>query len=387
MRILMIVHVPWSQNLGGSRVQLELAEEFRKMGHTVEKFSYEDAFPHKQSRLEALTSNFSAKAKVFVKENSHRFDIIEAHQTDLPYSKKKLDFKGLLVGRSVGLIPMYKIFDEEAKAKLQERTTIKSFVKQLISYPSYRRRYMDVLPSFQACDIINVANQDELAYVTEIMKLGHKCVSFPFGLSDQRQTEFSQAVLPVNTRLANKQVAFVGNWCYRKGSKDWGEIIRRIQLQVPDANFLFLGTGFNREKVLQDLKISNIDCVKVIPEFNSKQLPSLLSSATVGAFPSYIEGFGFAVLEKLACGLPTVTYDVPGPREMMQHLNPEWMVPAGDVEKFSDQVVKLLTLSEEKYSSLSNKCLEVAQLFSWNDIATKTIKVYLDILEKIQTNQ
>ena len=78
---------------------------------------------------------------------------------------------------------------------------------------------------------------------------------------------------------------------------------------------------------------------------------------------------------------------VPGPREMMQHLNPEWMVPAGDVEKFSDQVVKLLTLSEEKYSSLSNKCLEVAQLFSWNDIATKTIKVYLDILEKIQTNQ
>ena len=382
----MIVHLPWSQNLGGSRVQVELAEEFRKMGHIVEKYSYEDAFPHKQSRLEILTCNFSAKAKTFVKENAHRFDIIEAHQTDLPYSKEELNFKGLLVARSVGLIPMYMISDNEAKAKWQEKITLKAYARQIISYSSTRRRQTDVLRSFQVCDLINVANQDELIYVKEVMKLGHKCVCFPFGLSNQRQTEFTKAVLPARTRLAIKQVVFIGSWGYRKGSKDWGEIVWRIRSQVPNANFLFLGTGFNRETVIEDLKISNVNWIKVIPEFNSEKLPYLLSSATVGAFPSYIEGFGFAVLEKLACGLPTVTYNVPGPREMMKYLDPQWMVPLGDIEKFSDQVVRLLNLNEEDYSCLSKKCLEVAQMFSWSNIAIKTSEVYLEHLKQVQAN-
>jgi hypothetical protein len=45
LQILMILHMPWNRNLGGSHVQLELAEEFRKLGHKVEKFDLYDAFP------------------------------------------------------------------------------------------------------------------------------------------------------------------------------------------------------------------------------------------------------------------------------------------------------------------------------------------------------
>lgn len=37
LKILMMLHMPWERNLGGSRVQLELAEEFIKLGHEVEK--------------------------------------------------------------------------------------------------------------------------------------------------------------------------------------------------------------------------------------------------------------------------------------------------------------------------------------------------------------
>jgi hypothetical protein len=36
-----------------------------------------------------------------------------------------------------------------------------------------------------------------------------------------------------------------------------------------------------------------------------------LSTATVGAFPSYVEGLTFAVLEKLAARVPTVACDAP----------------------------------------------------------------------------
>ena len=33
-------------------------------------------------------------------------------------------------------------------------------------------------------------------------------------------------------------------------------------------------------------------------------LPQLLSDCTVAAFPSYVEGFGLAVVEQLAAGIP-----------------------------------------------------------------------------------
>ena len=56
---------------------------------------------------------------------------------------------------------------------------------------------------------------------------------------------------------------------------------------------------------------------------------------TVGAFPSYVEGFGLAVLEQLAAGLPTVAYNLPGPRDILKSTLPDLLVPCGDAEKFA----------------------------------------------------
>lgn len=393
LKILMIIHTPWSRNLGGPRVQLELSEEFCKLDHTVEKFSYEDAFPYKQSEFERLTCNFSLKAKTFVQTNAHRFDIIEAHQTDLPFSKQELGFNGLLVARSVGLIPMYKdALDLLEKNTRSEKETLKSLagrlkhtLKGLISYQSIKRRHDDVLPSFQSCDLINVCNFDELAYVRDVMGLGNKCLCFPFGLSQQRQNDFITNIQPAKLRLAKKEVAFIGAWSTRKGSKEWREIILRIRSQISDARFLFLGTSASKQFILQQLGLSDCDWIKIVPSYDSKELPELLSGAMVGAFPSYIEGFPHAVLEKLVCGLPTVAYDVPGARETLRYLDSNWLVPAGNIQEFSNQVVKLLSLNEEEYFNWSVKCLEVAKKFSWSEIATKTICSYSELLEQIES--
>ena len=53
------------------------------------------------------------------------------------------------------------------------------------------------------------------------------------------------------------------------------------------------------------------------PTFEEADLPSLLADCAVALFPSYVEGFGLAVLEQLAAGLPTIAYDVPGPRQIL----------------------------------------------------------------------
>ena len=123
---------------------------------------------------------------------------------------------------------------------------------------------------------------------------------------------------PPRSRLAKRKISFVGTWSPRKGAKDWGEIIRRVRALVPDARFAFFGTLTEDRNVLRDLALPQHDFVDLVAEYQPNELPKLLSDSTVGAFPSYAEGFGFAVLEQLASGIPTVAYDAPGPRSLLR---------------------------------------------------------------------
>ncbi|MDJ1175402.1 glycosyltransferase family 4 protein [Roseofilum capinflatum] len=377
LRILMILHMPWDRNLGGPRVQLELADEFHKMGHHVAKFDINDAFPNGQSSRwsEFTRPSFSSKAKDFILANGHRFDIIDAHQGNLPFTKEELNFKGLLVARSVGL---YAFCEEYARLEQQKWPQTKKGNLIANTLRSWRQKQESpyYLRSLETCDLINLPNEDEKIYVQEHWGLGDKCTVFPFGLSEKRQQLFTQAIESTSTRLNNKQVAFIGYWMQRKGSRDWGEILQRTKTKIPDVKFKFLGTGLSAEEVLKDLNLPPSDWIEVIPKYDSDELPSLLSGATVGAFPSYMEGFGFAVLEKIACGLPTVTYDIPGPREMLKYVDPSLMVPVGDVNAFVENLVSILTLERGDYEKLSQQCLEVTKTFSWPKIAADQIQLY-----------
>jgi len=396
LRILMIIHTRWSRDLGAPRVQLELAEELRALGHEVEKFSYEDAFPQAagprrqagrfSGRLRAyLASNrsFAARAAAHVRTHGHRFDVVEAHQTDLPWPKRQLGFSGLLVARSVGLIPAYREFERAAATRWPEPPSTRQVVRKLLTYPGERRRLRDVGRSFDAADLINVSNADDLATVAGPMGFGAKVVLFPFGLSEERRASFLATRASITDRLAARTVAFIGTWNHRKGTRDWPQIVERVLARMPEARFRFLGTGFDREYVMRDFSTALRPALEIVPEYRSDELPGRLADATVGAFPGYLEGFGFAVLEKLAAGLPTVAYDAPGPRDMMRRLDLPATVAAGDVRGFAELLIEILSLSPERYAERSADSTRAAAQFSWRAIAEETAATYRAAWERL----
>jgi glycosyltransferase involved in cell wall biosynthesis len=393
-RILMVIHTPWTQNLGGPRVQLELAAELRELGHEVEKFSYDDAFPRAASvrragRLGTLAGylrtnlSFAERAEAYVRANAGRFDIIDANQTDLPLSKRRLGFGGLLVARSVGLIPAYERFERFAAERWPEPRSLRREVHRALTWPGRRRRRRDVEQSFRAADLINVSNPDDLATVRDEMGYGDKVVMFPFGMSAARREAFCRRQAGVSARLATTSVAFIGNWNSRKGAKDWPSIVAGVRRRTPGARFLFLGTGLSRERVLDDFPAEVQPALEVVPSYDSEDLPDLLATATVGAFPGYLEGFGFAVLEKLAAGLPTVVYDAPGPRDLVRGQAAPELVPPGDVEAFAERVSALLALTPESYGERSRDAVRAAARFDWREIARATREVYLERWESL----
>src|SRR4051812_6768939 len=53
LKILVIMHMRWARHIGAPRVSFELAEEFRALGHSVDKFDIEDALGPQKGKLAA----------------------------------------------------------------------------------------------------------------------------------------------------------------------------------------------------------------------------------------------------------------------------------------------------------------------------------------------
>jgi glycosyltransferase involved in cell wall biosynthesis len=385
LRILAIVNVPWDPRLGAARVWIELAEEWSKAGHIVEKFCLTDAFP-KPASSPALAAIrlllFPYRAARFVRQNANRFDVIDALIGTLPFSKKSLTFRGLLVARSVGLYRLYEKFERDAAKRWPPPSKGKLIGRPFYWFFSKRARAASEA-SVRHCDLLNLPNSDELHCARDEMRLAKPAVVQPYGLSPARQQALRGAAASAETRWRNKKVVFIGMWSVRKGARDWGGIIRQIRARMPDARFLFLGTMIETKYVWDDLGFGPVDFVEIAPQFNPDELPQLLSDCAVGAFPSYVEGFGMAVVEQLAAGLPTVVYDAPGPRDILRENFPELLVAPGNTTKFSETVSKIIEDGSALYQELSERSVKTALRFSWPAIARDTAAEYRTHLNNV----
>ncbi len=383
----MILHMPWSKELGGPRTSVELADEFRRAGHVVDKYDINDAVP-KSGKLASYfrMSLFVRRAIRYVQEHGARYEVIQAEQGNLPCSKNRLKFHGLLIARSNGLVHLHA---QRERAIDRERRLLKrrqgSFGGNIMRWLAARTWGLaEVDRSFEAADAIFLINHDELDFVAD--RLGHREKAFLFhnGLSEARFAEFAAHRTAPAQRLASQQVVFIGSWAELKGSYEFPGIVRAVRAEVPAARFLFLGTGVPREVVLQEFHPEDRAACEVTATYPSPDLPSLLAHATAGVFPSYMEGFGLGVLEKLAAGIPTVAWDVPGAREMLKQCRRVSLTPAGDEAALAQSVVGILRMSLEEYSAASDEAVQIASRFRWSEIAPKMLAVYQGLLERQQ---
>jgi glycosyltransferase involved in cell wall biosynthesis len=386
LRILSIVNFPWDPRLGAARVYVELAEQWKTAGHNVEKFCLTDAFP-KPTKSRGLSTLrqvlFPYQAARYIRHNSSRFDVIDALIGTLPFPKKNLRFDGLLVARSVGLHRSYDRFIRSSRKRWPDQPRGK-FLGRLFYKLIGRRLHRNCERALGCCDLVNLLNEDEIPFLENPPRIRKPAIVQPDGLGERDRAALASAIQPPEVRLGGKEICFIGMWGLRKGARDWPEIIRRIRNQTPDVQFKFLGTMTDEQIVLNDLHLARADGVRCIPTYDPKQLPSLLGSCAVGLFPSYIEGFGLAVLEQLACGIPTIAYDVAGPRQILKPLRTTLLVPEGNATAMADRAVEILRMNASDYDALSARCRSVADQFRWEQIAAETAQQYRAALQKLR---
>ena len=373
--------MPWDARLGGARVWMELSEQWTRAGHTFEKFCLTDAFPEstssrQQSALRRLL--FPFRAARFVRRNASRFDVVDCLLGTLPFRKSRLRFKGLIVGRSIGLNRLYENFIKFSRARWPDQPRGKWI--GAIFYNFIRRRHArNAERALATSDLVNLLNEDEKPFVPH-----NRVIVEPNGLNEVERAALAGVIQPPARRLAQKEICFVGMWGLRKGSRDWPEIVRHIRAKIPGARFRFLGTMVDPATVLADLRLAEADGIRCIERFDRSELPELLGPCAVGLFPSYIEGFGLSVIEQLAAGIPTVAYDVPGPRQIFVSHRAQFLVPMGDASAMASRALEILSMNEIEYSSLSEASRGIADGFRWEKVAADTIAQYAAALARLK---
>ena len=386
LRILAIVNLPWDKRLGAARVWIELAEEWARAGHEVEKFCLTDAFPTPTSssvRATLRTALFPYRAAAYVRRHGARFDVVDCLIGTLPFRKRSLGWRGLLVARSVGLFRLYEEFLARSRRRWPDQPRGRFFGR-----PFHRvmERYFwkNSEASLRVCDLVNVPNEFERHVLEQDDSLRPIAIVQPYGLSDGFRSALGAAAAPAADRLRAPKICFIGMWSLRKGARDFPEIMRAIWQRHPAAEFLFLGTMVAEKVVRAELGFAaESDRITCLPQYDAAELPALLADGTLALFPSYIEGFGLAILEQLAAGLPTVAYDVPGPRQILAPQAGTLLTPEGEPSTMAARALEILDLPLPEYSQLSEACREIARAYRWSEIAAATVRQYRQALESL----
>ncbi|MDR1996228.1 glycosyltransferase [Azonexus sp.] len=139
--------------------------------------------------------------------------------------------------------------------------------------------------------------------------------------------------IPANARV----LISVGGLVPRKGFHRVIELLPQLRAGCPELLFLVVGgtsaEGNCRPELERQVKMLGLeDCVRFLGPRRPDELAAVLSAADVFVLATANEGWANVFLEAMACGLPVVTTDVGGNREVVCRDELGIVVPFGNGE-------------------------------------------------------
>lgn len=110
-----------------------------------------------------------------------------------------------------------------------------------------------------------------------------------------------------------------------------------------------------------------------------EDMPDVLAQADITCLPSYREGLPKALIEALAMGLPCVTTDVPGCREVVTDGDNGFLVPARDAESLAEALAKLIDDASLREQMGRRGRVRAETEFSNERVIAETLNVYREM--------
>jgi len=176
-------------------------------------------------------------------------------------------------------------------------------------------------------------------------------------------------------------ILFVGSEQPRKNLAGLLQAFSQLKAEsrFKELKLVKVGTAGGRDEYFRNQTMEVVEALGLANEviFTSfvpeKDLPAYYSEAALFVLPSLYEGFGFPILEAMACGCPVVASNSSSLPEVVG--NAGIMVNTDDADSLAEAMRQVLTDNELR-DEMVRKGLEWSKQFSWEKTAEQTLEVY-----------
>ena len=180
--------------------------------------------------------------------------------------------------------------------------------------------------------------------------------------------------------LTEKRVIAVARYSHEKGIDLLLQAWADVEKQCADWRLDVFGEGdtVSYEQLIDELAIDRSRC-----KLNgcTNEIEHEYQKSSVAVCSSRFEGFGLAIVEAMACGLPVVSFNCPwGPQEIITNGENGLLVENGNIIKMAD-AINILIRNKKYREQIGKKSVVSVQQYNrsqivqkWNDLFKKIIE-------------
>jgi N-acetyl-alpha-D-glucosaminyl L-malate synthase BshA len=174
-------------------------------------------------------------------------------------------------------------------------------------------------------------------------------------------------------RGKGRRIIFIGALVWQKGADILIKAFKEIKEKHPDVRLVIVGDGPLRarfEGLVAKLKLTDVEFKGYV-----ENIASVFTAESVLVLPSREEGFGIAVLEAMARGVPVVASKTGGLLEIVEDGRNGLFFTRGQAGSLADAVDKIVADTKLR-RRLMDEGLKTALKFTWQEMVEETEDVY-----------
>ncbi len=175
--------------------------------------------------------------------------------------------------------------------------------------------------------------------------------------------------------INDKYILYVGS---QKPHKNVGLLIEAYQQLREKISYQLVIVGRKNRLFQKCFGSHKLKGVIFVGEVQDELIPHFYSGADVFVSPSLCEGFGLPLLEAVACEIPVVAIKTPSVAEVMGDAG--LLVKVNSPEELAKAIYSVLS-NDSLRVRLIKKGLKRKDLFSWENTAERTLKVYEEVFK------
>ncbi|UGB05940.1 glycosyltransferase [Staphylococcus sp. HL28] len=224
-----------------------------------------------------------------------------------------------------------------------------------VSTSNYKNVYKEIFNNLSRYQAIITSTNEQKLDVSDRVNSEIPVHNIPVG--------FTNPIKLVNNNINHNKIISVARYSPEKQLDHQLRLIKKLKNSFPNIELHMYGSGMEKVKLQNLIKEQNLGKHVFLRGF----LPDLeneFNDAYLSIITSNMEGFSLALLESLAHGVPTISYNIKyGPKEMINNGENGYLIEKDDEDALYEKVKYLLDHPELQHEFSLNS-IKVANQFS-----------------------